>query len=361
MTRARNDERVRTLAEAALRSAERGARLTSQLLAFARRQKLRPETVRIDATLSGIADLLRRAAGETIQVEIGTAKDLWPTRIDAGQFESAVLNLVVNAKDAMPQGGGISIRADNAAVDAETANRLEITSGEYVTLSVHDTGEGMPPDVVENAFEPFFTTKDIGKGTGLGLSQVYGFARQSGGTAVIDSAIGQGTTVTLFLPKTAAAAATTAHQPAAPQYGSARRGPGRQTILVVEDEPDVLDVVSLALVDSGYDTLTARDGTEAMALLAGDQAVDLLLSDIVMPDGPSGVELAQAARQLRPGLRVLLTTGYARDDLASHAGIEAYEVLRKPYRPDDLARQVGDILRDKSPLEAAAVAATPID
>ncbi|MGH7112074.1 MAG: ATP-binding protein, partial [Stellaceae bacterium] len=247
---AEDNPRIARMADAAIRAAERGAQLTGQLLSFAGRQQLRPAAIAVDRLIGGIGDFLRRAVGETIAVDIAADPALWPSFIDPAQFEAAILNLVINARDAMPQGGRLSITLRNAVVAREEAGRLDLKPGEYVVASVADTGVGMTPEVRRRAFEPFFTTKDIGKGTGLGLAQLYGFARQSGGTATLASAPDAGTTVSLYLPR----AATAAEKPAAARPATTVSGAGR-AVLLVEDQPDVREVIALYLGDLGYRVL----------------------------------------------------------------------------------------------------------
>jgi PAS domain S-box-containing protein len=332
------DPRRQRLVQSALRAAGRGARLTAQLLAFARLQRLHPETIRAEALLAESRDLLRRAAGETIRLEIDVAADPWPCRIDAAQFESSILNAVLNARDAMPPSGGtIRITTRNVAIGPQDGAALELTPGDYVAVAVADDGGGMPPEVTERAFEPFFTTKEVGQGSGLGLSQLYGFARQSGGTATLDSAVGRGTVVMIYLPRAA-------DEPVAEAAGSrklVRAVPGR-TVLAVEDHPEVLEYVTNTLEELGYRVLTAADGVAALAILHSDAPIDLLFSDIVMPNGLSGIDLAREARRLRRDLRILLTTGYA-GNTVSDAG-DDWEILAKPYRPADLAAKLAEVL-----------------
>src|SRR5579883_302933 len=324
------------MAAAILRAAERGARLTSQLLAFSRRQKLRPITVTVDRLLANFDDLVRRAVGEAIDLELRGDEALWPVLVDAAQFESAILNLVINARDAMPDGGRIVIAARNSRVFGADATRLDLAPGEYVTVSVTDTGTGMQPHVREHAFEPFFTTKDVGKGTGLGLAQIYGFAKQSGGAATIESTIGSGTTVSLYLPRAEAPRAE--DEPSA--KGAAHPAGRGKTVLLVEDQPEVRDVIEASLQGMGYRVLAAPDGVAAQKILEGDDPIDLLLTDVVMPNGVSGIGLAEAARRLRQDLKIVLVSGYARDEGRAGSVPEEFVFLEKPFRQDELANAV---------------------
>jgi CheY-like chemotaxis protein len=330
------------MAAAIQRAADRGARLTGQLLAFSRRQALRPMAIAVDRVLHDIDDLVRRAAGETIAVEFRAQPGLWQTLADPAQFESALLNLAVNARDAMPEGGRLVIAARNASVAGAEAARLELPPGDYVAIGVADTGTGMPAEIREHAFEPFFTTKDVGKGTGLGLAQIYGFVKQSGGAATIESTIGRGTTVSLYLPRAkaetvAGEAHRTAPIPAAPGEG--------KTILVVEDQPDVRDVIEASLADLGYKVLTATDGVDARRVLESEETIDLLLTDLVMPNGVSGLDLAERARRLRQDLKIVLVSGYSRDAQIRARGADGgFVFLEKPFRQAELARSVAAAL-----------------
>jgi signal transduction histidine kinase len=338
-----DNETVRAFARSALRSAERGAKLVSQLLSFGRRQMLRPGPLMVDQALADMRLLIDGAVGEATEVRVSAEPGLWPCSVDRTQFESAMLNLAINARDAMPEGGRLSFTAENVIMATTDAARLDVAPGAYVKLTAADTGTGMPPDDVRQAFEPFFTTKDVGKGSGLGLSQVYGFVKQSGGAATIESALGKGTTVCLFLPKARSRAAI-AHDPETRFEGPIRTEAGK-TILIVEDEPDVLDALAASLNNLGYLALVARDASEAMALLASDAAIGLLFSDIVLPGGANGIELAHDAQRLRRDLRVLLTSGYPGEHWQHHRGAGEFEVLAKPYNQRELAEKIFDILR----------------
>ena len=331
----RDEAQKLRIIEFAQRAAERGAKLTQQLLAYSRRQPLRPEIHNINALVAGFEAVLRRACPEPIEFEMRLGRDGLAANIDGPQFETALLNLVVNARDAMPKGGRLTISSGRETVDKRRAALMSnIEPGDYVTVSVADTGEGMTPEVVSRAFEPFFTTKEVGKGSGLGLSQVYGFVAQSGGHVALDSALGAGTAVTLYLPATAPPAAVN-------EMGQGREIlPGLGRVLVVEDDPEVLDVTVETLRTMGYEVLTAGDGPSALAVLRRDAEIDILFSDIVMPRGMNGVELARSALRLRPQLRVLLASGYPMAALSATQGINGdpgFAFLSKPYRGSELA------------------------
>jgi signal transduction histidine kinase/ActR/RegA family two-component response regulator len=331
------DERLARFVATAHKGAARGAQLTSQLLAFARRQTLRPEIRPINELINEFDVLATRMLGESVTVDFDLAPEAGACEIDPAQFGSALLNLVVNARDAMPGGGALTVRSGNLVVDARTAARhADARSGNYVVVEVSDTGTGMPPEVIERATEPFFTTKEVGRGTGLGLSQVYGFVRQSGGFLTISSAPGAGTTIHIHLPQVVANAPE-AEQPAGMEAGSG-------LILIVEDDTDVRDLVVMQLQDLGYTSLVAASGPEALAILEAPDtpAIDLLITDVVMPGGMNGVTLVWKARALRPGLQALLTSGYVAGGVpgTSEAEVAGLPLLSKPYDQADLARAI---------------------
>jgi signal transduction histidine kinase/CheY-like chemotaxis protein len=334
------EERTRRLADVALRAAMRGGQLTHQLLSFSRRQNLRPTVVDLDALLRETEALLRRAVGETIELSFETAPDLWPSEVDSAQFEAAVMNLVVNARDAMPKGGRLVLATANATIGA-TERGLDLTLGDYVVLTVRDTGEGMARDVLAHAFEPFFTTKEIGKGSGLGLSMVHGFARQSGGTVRIESEPSVGTTVRLYLPRAEATPLGVQN----PDHGLGTLARSSGTVLVVEDNEDVLHATVDVLRALNYKVFVASTGPQALEVIRRGETVDLLLSDIVMPAGMTGIELAHQARQLRPSVRVLLTSGYSAEAFLAPGQEPEFPFLAKPYRPSDLGRRVSELLK----------------
>jgi signal transduction histidine kinase len=336
-----NPQRVERLATSAMTAARRGAEVTEKLLSFSRRQLVRPETVNPNRLLKDFQALLRRAMGETVEIRFDLDASLDPVRLDPGQFESAVLNLAVNARDAMSGGGVLTVKTCNAHLDAhEIIDRPDLRPGSYVLVAVSDTGQGMDAATRGRAFEPFFTTKDVGKGTGLGLSQVYGFVRQAGGHAQIKSEVGGGTSVELYLPRSAEKAAEIRSENVLPL----RRAVSGEVVLVVEDEPAVLEMAVESLTELGYQTLTATQASEALERLSGPERIDILFSDVVMPGGMNGVQLSVEARRLRPGLRVLLTSGYTGTALDEHAVPADLPLLSKPYRRDELANKLRVVL-----------------
>ena len=330
------DELSQSLATEAREAAEMGARLTDRLLTFARRQRLEMQSLNLNEFALGLTELLRRTIGAPIDLSTALAPDLWPTTADSGQVESAVLNLVLNARDAMPDGGRLVIETFNATLDAaDVASVPGMAAGDYVVLSVADTGHGMPPEVRARAFEPFFTTKGAGKGSGLGLATIYGFARQSGGNVTIYSEVGKGTTVNLYLPR---AGRRTEEEAAAAAKPAVDTGRG-ETVLVVEDDERVRRLTALRLKELGYRVLEAGHGAAALAILAETPDIDIVFSDLVMPGGISGFDLARRVREHYPGTRVILTSGYSAEILnqADVAELDL-KVLRKPYRQAELAR-----------------------
>jgi len=307
------------------RAMERGATLTQQLLAFARQQPLQPETRSVNRIISGFESVLRRAANSSIDFTFRLDPRTHNAVIDAARLESAVLNLVVNARDAMPGGGRLEVTTANVTLHQNEVQGL--APGDWVRLSVSDTGSGMSPATIARAFEPFFTTKEIGKGTGLGLSQVYGFIKQSGGEVTIDSVLGEGTTIAIWLP-----AVTTIAQDVDDH--------DTETVLIVEDEPDLLDVASSLFLSMGYDVMTAASGNDALDLLAS-RDVDILFTDVVMPNGMNGVELAAYTRQNYPNIKVMLASGYPQPALRlDRAQLGEFAFVTKPYRLSDLARSL---------------------
>jgi len=325
----------------AMRAALRGADLTRRLLAFARKQILEPEVVDLNRQLKGWDDLLRRTLGDSIEVQIRRGAELWLTRVDPGQIESAILNLAINARDAMPQGGKLLIETGNETLtDDYCTQHPELQPGEYVVIAVTDTGTGIAPDTLARVFEPFFTTKEPGKGSGLGLSMVHGFAKQSGGAATIDSMLGRGTVVQIYLPRCDELTARrddTGLQSCLPG--------GDETILVVEDDQDLRETSAAALMQLGYRVLQATSGEQALQLLAERRDIALLFSDIMIPGGMLGPALAHRARELRPDINVLFTTGYAHSSvLAKGASVLHSDVLPKPFRAEELATRVRYLL-----------------
>jgi signal transduction histidine kinase len=330
---------VQELAAAARKAADRGGKLTTQLLAFSRRQTLNPKPVHAAALIRDFQELIRRAVGEGCQVNLVAEDQLWLCHADPAQLETAVLNLALNARDAMADGGTLEIDVRNVTLSDDAI--AGVAAGPYVRLSVKDTGCGIAPDNLDRVFEPFFTTKEVGRGTGLGLSMVYGFVRQSGGHITIDSELGAGTTISLYLPKSMQAPAAAADVAQVPQVPA---GSGR--ILMVEDDDDVLDVTSELLRRLGYHVHCARNGTEAMAMLKNGDRFDLLFSDVVMPPGINGVELAREAKRLCNGIKILLTSGNAADVLARHGAEDEFPIIGKPYRRADLAQYLRLMMRE---------------
>jgi signal transduction histidine kinase/ActR/RegA family two-component response regulator len=336
-TEAVEPEPARRMMQTIRRSAERGARLTKQLLAFSRQQTLKPETCNLNAVLIELDATLKRALGDAVMVRSMLNPALWPCNIDVAQFGTAIMNVAANAADAMPQGGTLTLTTRNVAVDpAEVAALGDIRPGRYVAVALADTGTGMSAEALSRAFEPFFTTKGVGRGSGLGLSQLYGFVMQSGGHVTLDSEPGRGTTVTIYLPHATQVSEQPPAEPPEPP-----RTKGAETVLVVEDDADVLDVAVATLTDLGYRILLAYNGLEALQILERDEPIDLLFTDIVMPSGISGVQLAREARRLRQDIKVLLTSGYTTQTLAQEYGAnKEYQIITKPYRQSELAEQV---------------------
>jgi signal transduction histidine kinase/CheY-like chemotaxis protein len=326
----------------AKQGAERAAVLTARLLAFARRQPLEPKVLDSNRLVSGMSEMLRRTLGETVTVETVLSGGLWTVCADPNQIESAIINLAVNARDAMPEGGKLTIETANSALDEHyAATHAEVVPGQYVMLSVTDTGAGMTREIIERAFEPFYTTKDVGKGTGLGLSQVFGFVKQSQGHIKIYSEPERGTTVKIYLPRHIGAPV---HAAAAAPDQPVPNGKTSEIILLVEDEEQVRRIGVDALRELGYTVIHASDGKDALEQLERHDHIDLLFTDIVMP-GMTGRELADTARGGRPDLKVLYTTGYTRNAVV-HNGIVDYDVafLPKPFSIPSLARKVRDVL-----------------
>jgi CheY-like chemotaxis protein len=338
--RARPD--LRRLADAVVAAGERGAELTQRLLAFGRRQTLQPVQVEGTRLIEAMKPALARALRKNIHVQTESDKSLHPVFADPGQLESAILNLALNAQDAMLDGGTLTITAENLAVEKQFKDgELDLAPGDYVLLTVTDDGVGMKPDVLQRVFEPFFTTKDVGKGSGLGLSMVYGFIKQSNGHVSIYSEPGLGTTVRIYLPAAKAPTAKTETRGSLQEEALAR---GSETVLVAEDDPFVRAYAVSCLSSLGYQVVAAANGEDALLKLNESVPVDLLFTDVVMP-GIDGWELADRARRLRPGLKVLLTSGYALETLESRGRLHpGTAVLNKPYRKVALAKRVRDTL-----------------
>ena len=336
------EDSLRRLARNAIKGARRGGELTQRLLAFSRRQTLKAERIDLNALVADMGEILHRTLGETIAIETVSEPDLWPTIADSGQVEVALLNFAINARDAMPAGGTITVWTGNRHIAAGDPDMPpEIAPGDYVVLEVGDCGSGMTADIADRAFEPFFTTKGVGEGTGLGLSMAYGFARQSGGSLQIESEPGRGTTVRLFLPRADGDRRRTDDDEAIDQERP--RGTGR--ILVVEDDAEVRELVVELLAGLGYRIAVAEDGAAALEALDNDGDIDLLFTDIVMPGGMSGLELWQTASARHKELKVVFTSGCADQVLGDvDAVAPGIPIVRKPYRTGELARTVRDVL-----------------
>ncbi|NOG72293.1 PAS domain S-box protein [Roseicella sp. DB1501] len=330
---------------AARGAADRAAALTHRLLAFSRRQTLDPRPVRINRLVTGMEDLIRRTVGPAIALEVVAAGGLWTTLVDANQLENALLNLCINARDAMPDGGQLTIETANRWFDVRTARNHDLQPGQYVSLCVTDTGVGMTPEVVARAFDPFFTTKPLGQGTGLGLSMIHGFARQSGGQARIYSEPGKGTMVCLYLPRHAGEELTEGE---AAEPVSAPRAEHGETVLVVDDEPTVRMLVSEVLGELGYAAIEADDGAAGLQLLRSGRRIDLLVTDVGLPGGMNGRQLADAARELRPGLKVLFITGYAENAAIGHGHLApGMQVMTKPFSVEAIATRIRAIIEER--------------
>jgi PAS domain S-box-containing protein len=326
---------------AAQGAANRAAALTHRLLAFSRRQTLAPKPTDVKQLVSGMEDMLARTIGPHIQLETVNAAGLWPSLIDPNQLENAILNLCINARDAMPHGGKITIETGNRWLDLRTAKERGVEPGQYISVCVSDTGVGMPPDVQAKAFDPFFTTKPIGVGTGLGLSMIYGFAKQSGGSVSIYSEVGQGSMVCIYLPRHLSEPAEASVLLDASELP---RGEG-ETVLVIDDEPTVRMLVSEVLADLGYTAIEAEDGAAGLKILNSNIRVDLLVTDVGLPGGLNGRQVADAARATRPELQVLFITGFAENALLSHGHLApGMHVMTKPFTMEALATRIRDLI-----------------
>jgi PAS domain S-box-containing protein len=327
---------------AAQSATKRAAALTHRLLAFSRRQTLDPKATNINHLVAGMEDLIRRSVGPEIEIEAVAAGGLWNSFVDAGQLENALLNLCLNARDAIVGGGRIVIETGNIWLDERAARERDLAPGQYVALNVTDNGSGMAPDVVARAFDPFFTTKPIGQGTGLGLSMIYGFARQSGGGVRIYSEVGKGTTVSVYLPRYRGDAQTADEAGASAEPHRAGAG---QTALVVDDEPLIRLYVKEILEELGYAALEAPDGGGGLKVLRTDARIDLLITDVGLPNGMNGRQLADAAREVRPDLKVLFITGYAENALLNHGHLaHGMQVVTKPFAMETLAVRIRTLL-----------------
>lgn len=329
---------------AAQGAVKRAASLTHRLLAFSRRQTLDPRPANVNQLLGGIEELVRRTVGPNIEVEVVGASGVWPILVDANQLENAVLNLCINARDAMPDGGTLTIETANRWLDDRAAKQHDLPVGQYVSLCVTDTGTGMTPDVIEKAFDPFFTTKPLGEGTGLGLSMIYGFARQSGGHVRIYSEIGQGTTMCLYLPRHAEDAAIDEVAEFPTEISPAGDG---EVVLVIDDEPTIRMLIAEILGESGYSVIEAPDGPSGLRLLESKARIDLLITDVGLPGGMNGRQVADAARENRPNLKVLFITGYAENAVIGRGRLDnGMFLITKPFQVEKLARRVREIIEE---------------
>ncbi|MFG5119173.1 PAS domain S-box protein [Methylorubrum sp. POS3] len=327
---------------AAQGAAKRAAALTHRLLAFSRRQTLDPKPTDVNRLVAGMEELIRRTIGPATTLEVVTAGGLWSALIDPGQLENALLNLCINARDAMPGGGRITIETANRWLDEHAARERDLDPGQYLSLCVTDTGTGMSPEVIAKAFDPFFTTKPLGQGTGLGLSMIYGFVRQSGGQVRIYSELGQGTTMSLYLPRHYGSAEEAG---SLPDLAAAPRAEQGETVLIVDDEPTVRMLVTEVLEDLGYTAIEAADGPAGLKVLQSDVRIDLLVTDVGLPGGMNGRQVADAGRALRPGLRVLFITGYAENAVVGNGHLEpGMAVITKPFVMETLAARIKEMI-----------------
>lgn len=337
-----SDPEINHLLSMVRRNTDRAAKLTQRLLAFSRQQPLEPKPINPNRLVQGMADLLHSSLGESVAVEIVPGSGVWPILVDPNQLETVILNLVVNARDAMPAGGKLTIETTNAFLDENyTAAHKGVAPGQYVMIALSDTGAGMSEDVIAKAFDPFFTTKEVGQGTGLGLSQVYGFIKQSGGHVKIYSEVDQGTTVKLYLPRLKAS-----DEPAGQtDLEFVDQGSARGNILLVEDEDDVRQFTTEILRELGYHVTAAADGPSALQALDRMKQVDLLFTDVGLPQGMNGRNLASEVIRRRPGLKVLYTTGYARNAIIHHGRLDdGVELIVKPFTQASLAQKIAKVL-----------------
>lgn len=333
--------RMRRAGEAVRDASERAAKLTHQLLAFSRKQRLEGRLLNINGLVQNMSEMAERTLGDQVMLRVMPAEDLWTTRIDPTQAEVALLNVLINARDAMPTGGTVTVKTENLLIENEdSALYKTVGPGAYVVVSVTDTGIGMPPEILARVMEPFFTTKGEGKGTGLGLAMVYGFAKQSGELVKIYSEVGHGTTVRLLFP---ASDQKIDEERKVSQRAADRHG--TETVLIVDDRPDVAAIAGMILEDFGYKVIVVDGPKPALEVLDGERRIDILFTDLIMPGGMNGVMLARAARERQPKIKVLLTTGYAEASLErTDAGGTEFELINKPYKRMELARRVRRVL-----------------
>jgi PAS domain S-box-containing protein len=342
--RVQGDEIAKGRIEALLTAVKRGAALTYRLLAFSRQQRLSPTTVDINDLIFSLEDMLHRTLGETVDLRVKATPGLWGAVIDTSQLENALVNLAVNARDAMPKGGTLTIETANVTLDeAYAEEHIEVTPGDYVMVAVSDSGTGMPPEVLEKVFEPFFTTKGMGKGTGLGLSMVYGFVKQSKGHITVYSEIDHGTTVKLYMIRTEEYAPKESTKEDTQELAL-----GTERILIVEDDESLREVPVFFLQDQGYEVVEAENGKEAIKLLKDDSPFDLLFTDIVLPGGMNGVEIAEQAKQIQPNIKFLYTTGYTENAIIHQGQLGAgANLINKPYQRAELLERVRKVLDNK--------------
>jgi CheY-like chemotaxis protein len=328
---------------AAQGASKRAAALTHRLLAFSRRQTLDPKPTDVNRLVAELQELIQRTVGPAITVEAVGAAGAWPALVDPPQLENAILNLCINARDAMPDGGRITIETTNRCLDGRAARQLDIPAGQYLALCVTDTGTGMTPEVIQRVFEPFFTTKPLGQGTGLGLSMIYGFAQQSGGQVRIDSEVGQGTTVCIYLPRHHGAVDQGAEDASTPSLLRSHQG---KTVLVVDDEPTVRMLIADILADLGFTAIEAEDSATGLQTLRSDARIDLLVTDVGLPGGMNGRQLAEAGRAARPGLKVIFITGYAENAVVGNGQLDpGMAVLTKPFSIETMAARIQAMIR----------------
>jgi signal transduction histidine kinase len=327
---------------AAQGAVKRAASLTHRLLAFSRRQTLDPKPTNVNRLIGGMEELIRRTVGTSVQMEVVGAGGLWPTLVDPNQLENALLNLCINARDAMPDGGRLTIETANKWLDERAAKERDLPPGQYVSLCVTDTGTGMTPAVMEHVFEPFFTTKPLGQGTGLGLSMIYGFARQSGGHIRIYTEVGKGTTMCLYLPRHDRNAEL---EDGLSELHKATPAGDGEVVMVIDDEPTIRMLISEVLEEQGYSTIEAPDGPSAMRVLRSAARIDLLITDVGLPNGMNGRQIADAARELRSDLKVLFITGYAENAVVGNGHLDkGMQVFAKPFEMNALARKIREII-----------------
>ncbi|WP_409565041.1 response regulator [Methylobacterium sp. J-090] len=339
-----SDERSKRRLAMMKGAADRGARLTAQLLAFSRRQRLEPTPVGLNQTVASMGDLLQSSIGGAVQIETLLQADLWPALVDATQIELVILNLAINARDAMAVGGRLTVETANVTITGAPSRPEQPQPGEYVMVSVSDTGTGMTPEVRARVFEPFFTTKEVGKGSGLGLAQVYGFVKQSGGGIRIDTVSGEGTSIKVYLPRVDGDASAAPPRPGPIDCARAHPPGSRPILLVVDDDAEVREVTTTRLAEAGYDVREAPSGLQALAALEADPCVDLVVLDFAMP-GMNGAEAAIEIRKRWPGMPILFVTGFADTDALTKAGVDRSDgIVLKPFRVGELERKVANAL-----------------